>query len=198
MAGPNWKNQTIWTADDLDVLRGMNSESVGLICLDPAFNANCDYAAPIGSKAAGATFNDTWTLSDVDLAWIGIIAEKEPDLSAVNDAAGLAHGKGMKPYKTHKHTLYVQQEGQCAGCQHHFPLRNLTVDPVVARSKGGTDHPDNLQLRCGACNSMKGTMDQATFAALLERGDRALMANSDKPGRTVQERCDRRSIPNAI
>ena len=94
----NWKNQTIWTADNLDVLRGMNSESVDLIYLDPPFNSNRNYAAPIGSEAAGAAFKDTWTLSDVDLAWIGIIAEKEPNLASVIDAAGLAHGKGMKSY----------------------------------------------------------------------------------------------------
>ena len=95
---PNWKNQTIWTADNLDVLRGMNSGCVDLIYLDPPFNSNRNYAAPIGSEAAGAAFKDTWTLSDIDVAWIGLIAEKEPNLSAVIDAAGLAHGKGMKSY----------------------------------------------------------------------------------------------------
>ena len=95
---PNWKNQTVWAADNLDVLRGMNSECVDLIYLDPPFNSKRDYAAPVGSEAAGAAFKDTWTLSDIDLAWIGLIAEKEPNLSAVIDAAGLAHGKGMKSY----------------------------------------------------------------------------------------------------
>lgn len=36
MGEPNWKNQTIWTADNLDVLRGMNSECVDLIHLGPS------------------------------------------------------------------------------------------------------------------------------------------------------------------
>ncbi len=40
MAIANWKNQTIWTGDNLDVMRGMNSESVDLIYLDPPFNCN--------------------------------------------------------------------------------------------------------------------------------------------------------------
>ena len=31
---PNWANQTIWTGDNLDIMRGMNSESVDLIYLD--------------------------------------------------------------------------------------------------------------------------------------------------------------------
>lgn len=95
---PNWKNRTLWTGDNLDVLRGMNSECVDLIYLDPPFNSNADYAAPIGSKAVGAAFKDTWTLNDVDLAWHGEIAEREPALYAIISAAGLSHGKGMMSY----------------------------------------------------------------------------------------------------
>ena len=61
----NWKNRTMWTGDNLDIMRGMNSESVDLIYLDPPFNSKHDYAAPIGSEAAGAEFKDTWTLNDI-------------------------------------------------------------------------------------------------------------------------------------
>ena len=50
----NWANRTIWTGDNLPIMRGMNSGSVDLIYLDPPFNSNANYAAPIGSKAAGA------------------------------------------------------------------------------------------------------------------------------------------------
>ena len=71
MAIPNWANRTLWTGDNLDIMRGMNSESVDLIYLDPPFNSNRLYAAPIGSEAAGAAFKDTWTLDDVDEAWHG-------------------------------------------------------------------------------------------------------------------------------
>ena len=95
---PNWTNRTIWTGDNLDVMRGMNSETVDLIYLDPPFNSSRDYAAPIGSEAAGAAFKDTWTLSDVDEAWHGEIADRDPTLYAIIDAAGHAHGKGMKSY----------------------------------------------------------------------------------------------------
>ena len=98
MAKPNWKNRTMWTGDNLDIMRGMNSESVDLIYLDPPFNSNEDYSAPVGSEAAGAAFKDTWTLSDVDEAWHGEIADKEPALYAIIDAAGLSHGKSMKSY----------------------------------------------------------------------------------------------------
>ena len=94
----NVKNRTLFTGDNLDVMRGMNSECVDLIYLDPPFNSNRNYEAPIGSEAAGAAFKDTWTLSDVDVAWIGLIADMEPALASIIDAAGLAHGKSMQSY----------------------------------------------------------------------------------------------------
>ena len=83
MAKPNWKNQTIWTGDNLPIMQGMNSASVDLIYLDPPFNSKANYAAPIGSKAAGAEFKDTWTLSDVDVEWINLIEAKYPALYRV-------------------------------------------------------------------------------------------------------------------
>ena len=94
----NWVNRTMWTGDNLAVMRGLNSESVDLIYLDPPFNSNKTYSAPIGSQAAGAAFKDSWTLDDVDLAWHGEIAEQNPAVYAVIDAAGVAHGSGMKSY----------------------------------------------------------------------------------------------------
>ena len=66
--------------------------------LDPPFNSNRNYAAPIGSATAGAAFKDAWTLSDVDEAWHGEIAERDERLYKVIDAAGLVHGKSMKSY----------------------------------------------------------------------------------------------------
>ena len=68
-------------------MRGMNSESVDLIYLDPPFNSNTDYAAPIGSKEASIEFKDTWTLRDVDIAWLDLIEAKHPQLNRVIHAA---------------------------------------------------------------------------------------------------------------
>ena len=95
---PNWTNRTLWTGYNLDIMRGMNSETVDLIYLDPPFNSNRDYSAPIGSEAAGAAFKDTWTLSDVDEAWHGEVADRDPALYAIVAASGLSHGRGMKSY----------------------------------------------------------------------------------------------------
>ena len=94
----NWKDKTIFIGDNLHVMRGMNSASVDLIYLDPPFNSNRNYAAPIGSQAAGAAFKDTWTLSDIDIAEHGELAEQAPSLHTVIQAAREAHGKGMQSY----------------------------------------------------------------------------------------------------
>lgn len=87
MTNPNWADKTIWTGDNLPIMRGMNSESVDLIYLDPPFNSNANYAAPIGSEAAGAEFKDTWTLNDVDIAWLDLIESKHLHLNKVIHAA---------------------------------------------------------------------------------------------------------------
>ena len=100
MGTPNFSDKTIWTGDNLDILRGMNSECVDLIYLDPPFNSNRDYAAPIGSAAAGAAFKDTWTLSDLDVAWMGLIADEQPGVANLLHTAKLTHGKGMQAYLT--------------------------------------------------------------------------------------------------
>ncbi|MYG38045.1 MAG: site-specific DNA-methyltransferase, partial [Synechococcus sp. SB0676_bin_10] len=98
MPAANFASATIWTGDNLDIMRGMNSACVDLIYLDPPFNSNRTYEAPIGSKAAGASFKDAWTLDDVDVCEHGELADRNPAAYAVIDAARQAHGKGMQSY----------------------------------------------------------------------------------------------------
>lgn len=83
----NIANKTIFTGDNLPILRGINSECIDLIYLDPPFNSNANYAAPIGSKAAGAEFKDTWSLNDLDVAWLDLIETKYPSVNRVIQAA---------------------------------------------------------------------------------------------------------------
>ncbi len=63
-------------------------------------------------------------------------------------------------YRQNKHVLFGQQEGQCNGCKMEFPFKVLEVDHVLPRSRGGTDHLDNLQLLCSHCNRTKGDRPQ--------------------------------------
>lgn len=76
----------------------------------------------------------------------------------------------LKPYNSidNKKFLYGEQEGHCKGCGTHFEMRNLTIDHIIARSVGGTDHLDNLQLLCGNCNSIKGNRGQEYLLAKIE------------------------------
>ena len=94
----NVPNRSIFEGDNLDVMRGINDACVDLIYLDPPFNSNRDYAAPIGSKAAGAAFKDTWDLTDVDEAWHNEIADTDLPLYKIIDASQYSHGSGMKSY----------------------------------------------------------------------------------------------------
>ena len=80
-------------------------------------------------------------------------------------------------YRVHKNDLYGKQEGNCNGCQEHFKIRNLTVDHIRPQSKGGTDHPNNLQLLCQACNSTKGKGTQEETGFTIEKAGRVVIAS---------------------
>ncbi len=97
-AMPNVKPSTIFTGDNLDILRGFDSECVDLVYLDPPFNSNRNYSAPAGSAAAGAAFKDTWTWDDVTAEEHGLLADEQPGLHKFIDATGYVHGRGMQAY----------------------------------------------------------------------------------------------------
>ena len=46
MAELNVPNRTLFVGDNLEMLRGLNSEYVDLVYLDPPFNSKKNYAAP--------------------------------------------------------------------------------------------------------------------------------------------------------
>ncbi len=148
---------------------------------DVVFDPFCGCATAL---VAAETLNRNWIGIDLSALAVKLVLSRLQ--KAADDGALLQGGRlpdvqhrtdipqrtdvaELPPYKTHRHTLYGKQEGNCAGCGIHFPFRNLTVDHVVPRSRGGTDHLDNLQLLCGACNSMKGTISQAAFHAKLTK-----------------------------
>jgi DNA modification methylase len=92
---------TLFTNDNLFVLYGMNSEIVDLIYLDPPFNSKRMYSAPIGTKAAGASFKDMWTWEDVNDAYLDKLIEKYPDLVNFIRSIGRMHSKAMMAYITY-------------------------------------------------------------------------------------------------
>ena len=95
---PNVNNRTLFIGDNLPMLEGINTGTIDLVYLDPPFNSNKNYEAPIGSRAAGAQFKDAWTFDMIDEAWIGQIADHNPKLMQMINAIGAADGKGDKSY----------------------------------------------------------------------------------------------------
>ena len=96
----NVKNRTLFIADNLDILRGINSDCIDLIYLDPPFNSKRQYRAPIGSPAEGASFKDIWTDEDIKYEWHGQIAEEHPELYQIIQASEAVCDKSMKIYLT--------------------------------------------------------------------------------------------------
>ena len=91
-------SRTLFIRDNLEVLRGLPDKSVDLVYIDPPFNSNKNYGAPIGSRAAGANFKDVWHLSDTDDAWWGELSDRHPSLYEVIHAVGLVNGDKDKAY----------------------------------------------------------------------------------------------------
>ena len=98
MATLNIKPNALFTADNLYVLNGMNSECIDLIYLDPPFNSKRLYKAPVGSKAAGAAFEDMWSWKDDDSALMVRLSETHPFLVDYITAIERIHSKAMMAY----------------------------------------------------------------------------------------------------
>ncbi len=104
--------------------------------------------------------------------WIGCdIEEKAADIlvERLSDDAGMFSDfihtttppqrtdvEKTQPTPPIKERLYQEQNGACHGCFNEFDQRNLEIDHVIPKSKGGGDYYENYQLLCGACNRVKG------------------------------------------
>ena len=69
------KNRTILCHDNLEILRGIDSDCVDLIYLDPPFNKKKSFTAPTGSPAEIASFSDIFREEDVKDKWLVDIKE---------------------------------------------------------------------------------------------------------------------------
>ena len=92
----NLKNRTIFCRDNIDVLKGINSECIDLIYLDPPFNTKKDFAAPVGSSAAGASFKDIFKKEDIKEEWLQTIKEDNEKLTSF--LTGIKNIDGRKSY----------------------------------------------------------------------------------------------------
>ena len=85
-------NRTLYVADNLRVMRGMDSASVDLIATDPPFNSKRSFNAPLGSKAARQRFDDRWRWDEVADEWHDLLAADHPAIKEVVEAAVVIEG----------------------------------------------------------------------------------------------------------
>ena len=90
-------------------MRGIDSETVDLIYLDPPFNTGKQWHAPIGSDAEGAAFNDIWAWDSIAEAegeslaasvkrqWLNDLRVESP-VRAVVETAEVIAGEEMGAY----------------------------------------------------------------------------------------------------
>ncbi len=89
----NIKNRTIFNHDNLDVIYGINSNSIDLIYLDPPFNKKKTFTAPIGSSAEGASFSDIFRTEDVKEEWLQVIKEDQDEIYHLLNAVKSIEGR---------------------------------------------------------------------------------------------------------
>ena len=77
----------------------------------------------------------------------------------------------VREYQTDKGVLYAQQKGRCKGCRETIPYKNMEMDHIHPRSKGGVDDISNRQLLCHACNNLKGDEPMAVLIEKLKLAD---------------------------
>ena len=100
----NIQNRTIFCHDNLEILQGINSSCVDLIYLDPPFNTNKKFSAPIGSSAEGADFPDIFREKDVKDEWLQSIKEDYDGLYQFLD--GVKNLSNIVSDRKNKHYLY--------------------------------------------------------------------------------------------
>ena len=76
----NLKNRTIYCRDNLEILQGMDSQSIDLIYLDPPFNKRKVLTASMGSDAKGSSFKDWFEEKELKKEWIEVIQEDHIEL----------------------------------------------------------------------------------------------------------------------
>ena len=80
--------ETLYIGDNAEVLRSLNTHSVDLVYLDPPFNKNKNFQAPIGGRSKVAAFKDTWDESDIKSDELQLLLNSHPSLGALIELVG--------------------------------------------------------------------------------------------------------------
>jgi len=69
---------------------------------------------------------------------------------------GVFNGFIRKEARFSRRNLFLRDGHQCQYCGAHPPRRELSIDHVIPRSRGGRDTWENLVIACQRCNVRKG------------------------------------------
>lgn len=95
----NFPERSLFHGDNLEFLRGMNSETVHLIATDPPFNKGKDSHATPDSTAQGSSFQDRWTWKgDVHDEWVDSISDDWPDAMQLIRVVRDGYGEDMAAF----------------------------------------------------------------------------------------------------
>ena len=104
MAEQNFPDNVLYELDNLDVLRGMNSETVDLIATDPPFNTRRNRAGTAGFYVDNWKWGDTgklpdqWAWNEVHPVWMEQIKDDNRALYEVINAARTCHGEDIAAF----------------------------------------------------------------------------------------------------
>lgn len=100
----NFPDNTLYELDNLEVLRGMNSETVDLIATDPPFNTKRNRSGTAGFYVDNWRWGDTgilpdqWRWNEVHPIWLEEIKDDNPALYRVIEAARVCHDDGIAAF----------------------------------------------------------------------------------------------------
>jgi HNH endonuclease len=114
-------------------------------------------------------------------AWKGLpVRDKDDGLPIVGGSLRVPRVLHLRRYERVRRTairltrknLMLRDAHQCQYCARRPPLRDLNIDHVLPRSRGGEDSWENLVTACRACNLRKGrrTPEEASMGLLRSPG----------------------------
>ena len=79
-------------------MRGVNSDSIDLIYLDPPFNKKKVFSAPVDSSVDKAEFSDVFQREDIEDEWLDIIKRDQEAIYALLNTARVIEGRTSHNY----------------------------------------------------------------------------------------------------
>ena len=70
---PNFKHKSLWTGDNLEIMRKLNSNCVDLIYLDPPYRRGANFVKRDNNLVVKNDFKDYWPLDDINLENIELL-----------------------------------------------------------------------------------------------------------------------------